>query len=368
MINHRKQGERTKSLRDDREYAMPLATQTRAVVKRAFVAYWRTPDYIMGKFILHIATGLFNTFTFYHIGYSQIDFQSRLFSIFMTLTISPPLIQQLQPKFLEFRNMFSSRENKSKIYSWFAFTTAAVIVEVPYSIVAGSVYFCTWWFGAVGRHASALASGYTFLMILLFELYYVGFGQAIATFAPNELLASLLVPLFFLFIVSFCGVVVPPGALPYFWRSWMYWLTPFHYLLEGFLAVATHGRPVVCQTTEFARFTPPPGTSCQEYTQQQTLALGGYVQTGANGLCELCAYKNGDEYARSFDVYYSHIWRDFGITLGFVLFNYAVVYVSTWLRFKGKKPWAGIFTGLAQKKVRHPKDSEKMKGHGEAEV
>jgi ATP-binding cassette, subfamily G (WHITE), member 2, SNQ2 len=345
MIKDRNHAEINKSLKDDREYAMPLSTQTMAVVKRTFVAYWRMPDYIMGKFVLHIATGLFNTFTFYHIGYSQIDFQSRLFSIFMTLTISPPLIQQLQPKFLEFRNIFQSRENNSKIYSWFAFTTAAVIVELPYSLVAGSVYFCTWWFGAIGRHVSAFASGYTFIMLMLFELYYVGFGQAIASFAPNELLASLLVPIFFLFVVSFCGVVVPYVALPYFWRSWMYWLTPFHYLLEGLLAVGTHGQPIVCETTEFARFSPPPGRTCQEYTRQQTAAMGGYVQTGLDGLCELCAYKNGDEFSSGFNIYYSHIWRDFGIMIGFVVFNFAVVYVSTWLRFKGKNPLKGVLRG-----------------------
>jgi ATP-binding cassette subfamily G (WHITE) protein 2 (SNQ2) len=81
------------AVRDDREYAMPLSTQIVSVAKRSFVAYWRTPEYMIGKFALHIFTGLFNTFTFWKIGNSQIDMQSRLFSIFMTLTISPPLIQ-----------------------------------------------------------------------------------------------------------------------------------------------------------------------------------------------------------------------------------------------------------------------------------
>ena len=369
MINDRNHAELSDSLKDDREYAMPLSTQTMAVVKRSFVAYWRTPEYLIGKFMLHIVTGLFNTFTFYHIGYSTIDFQSRLFSIFMTLTISPPLIQQLQPKFLEFRNIFQSRENNSKIYSWFAFTTAAVIVEFPYSIVAGSIYYCCWWFGAVGRHVSAFASGYTFIMLMLFELFYVGFGQAIASFAPNELLASLLVPIFFLFVVSFCGLVVPYVALPYFWRSWMYWVTPFHYLLEGFLAVATHDQPVVCQATEFARFTPPAGQTCQEYTRAQISAMGGYVQTGVDGLCELCQYKNGDEFAKGFNVYYSHIWRDFGIFLGFVVFNFAIVYVSTYLRFNGKNPLKGVFAGLKHKrKVMGKKDDERREEKSEVQV
>jgi ATP-binding cassette subfamily G (WHITE) protein 2 (SNQ2) len=66
----------------------------------------------------------------------------------------------------------------------------------------------------------------------------------IAALAPNELLASLLVPVFFTFVISFCGVVVPAMALPHFWHSWMYWLTPFHYLLEGLLGLVVHNVPI----------------------------------------------------------------------------------------------------------------------------
>ena len=347
MISERSHAEPSSSLKDDREYAMPLMTQVMAVIKRFLIAYWRTPDYIIGKFMLHIVTGLFNTFTFYHVGYSSIDMQSRLFSIFMTLTISPPLIQQLQPKFLDFRNIFEKREGNSKIYSWFAFVTGAIVAEIPYSIVAGGIYFCCWWFGAIGRNTSAFASGYTFLLLLLFELYYVSFGQAIASFAPNELLASLLVPIFFLFVVAFCGVVVPAMALPEFWRSWMYWLTPFHYLLEGFLAVAVHDQPVICSTDEFARFPAPPGETCQSYTDSFIQQTGGYVQTGLDGICEFCQYANGDEFAIGFSVFYSNIWRDFGIFAAFCVFNYFVIYVCSWFylgswkKLKPKKANAG---------------------------
>ena len=214
MISSRRNAASGKSANDDREYAMPLSTQMSAVIKRTFTNYYRSPEYLIGKFMLHIVTGLFNTFTFYHIGFEQIDMQSRLFSIFMTLTISPPLIQQLQPKFLQFRNLYQGREANSKIYSWVAFVTGAVLVELPYSILAGTIYFQCWWWGAIGHRTTKFDSAYTWMLLMLFEIYYVGFGQAIASFSPNELLASLLVPIFFLFVVSFCGVVVPFAALP----------------------------------------------------------------------------------------------------------------------------------------------------------
>ncbi|KAI6354773.1 hypothetical protein MCOR25_008459 [Pyricularia grisea] len=340
MISQRQKVEQTDSLRDEREYAMPLSTQMSAVVRRSFVSYWRNPGYLVGKFMLHILTGLFNCFTFFRIGFASIDYQNRLFSIFMTLTICPPLIQQLQPVFIDSRQIFQWRENKAKIYSWSAWVTGAVLAEIPIAILAGAVYFNCWWWGIFGWRdiMPGSSSAFAFLMVVLFELYYVSFGQAVAAFAPNKLLASLLVPLFFTFIISFCGVVVPPAQIPTFWREWMYWLSPFHYLLEALLGVAVHDQPLQCQPDEFARFEPPPGSSCEEYAGQYVQQAGGRLQTGQGGMCELCQYADGDQFAASFSVYYSNRWRDVGIFCGFIVFNYFVVYLATWLKFKGKNP------------------------------
>lgn len=49
----------TNSMTDDtREYAMSLGTQVYAVVHRSFVSYWRTPEYMIGKFVLHVFVSL----------------------------------------------------------------------------------------------------------------------------------------------------------------------------------------------------------------------------------------------------------------------------------------------------------------------
>lgn len=66
---------------------------------------------------------------------------------------------------------------------------------------------------ALGRGATPLATGYSWMMMMLFEMFYVGFGQMIAAFAPNELLASILVPLFFLFVVVWVQIPVLMGAI-----------------------------------------------------------------------------------------------------------------------------------------------------------
>lgn len=89
----------------------------------------------------------------------------------------------------------------------------------------------------------------------------------------------------------------------------MYYLTPFRYLLEGFLSVAVHGREVRCASNELARFAAPPGQTCQSYTEAFIQTAGGYVQDGADGLCEFCQYANGDQFV-SFHLSISFIQAD----------------------------------------------------------
>ncbi|KAJ0419394.1 ABC-2 type transporter-domain-containing protein [Aspergillus carlsbadensis] len=351
IIESRRGGEQERDKDDGREYAMPIWTQIVVVTKRSFIAYWRTPEYTIGKFALHIFTGLFNSWTFWQLGNSYIDMQSRLFSVFMTLTISPPLIQQLQPRFLHFRGLYESREANSKIYSWTAFVTSAILPELPYSIIAGSIYFNCWYWG-IWFPRDSFSAGFTWMMLSLFELYYIGFGQFIAALSPNELFASLLVPSFFTFIVAFCGVVVPYVALPTFWQSWMYWLTPFHYVLEAFLGVLVHQVPMECVEREDARFSLPPGSSsCQEYAGGFTSQAGGYVTDVGGGMCAYCLYSDGDEFASSFNVYYSHKWRDYGIVWAFIMFNFAATFLFSWLYLHGVNDMKRRFSARKTKKA-----------------
>lgn len=131
----------------------------------------------------------------------------------------------------------------------------------------------------------------------------------------------------------------------------MYWLSPFHYLLEAFLGAAIHDQPVICSDDEYARFSAPPGRTCEEYAGSYVAQAGGYLRTATDGQCEYCQYATGDQFGAGFSVYYSHIWRDFGIFCGFIAFNYAIIYVATWLRFRAKNPLKPLL-----RKIQKPKE------------
>lgn len=135
----------------------------------------------------------------------------------------------------------------------------------------------------------------------------------------------------------------------------MYYLTPFRYVFAGFLAVAVHGRPLVCAANELARFPAPPGQTCQSYTAPFIAQAGGYVQTGTDGLCEFCQYASGDEFAAGFNVYYSDKWFYYGVFWAFCVFNFAVVFFGSWLYLGGAKKIRGVLMRLR---------GGKMKGRG----
>lgn len=92
----------------------------------------------------------------------------------------------------------------------------------------------------------------------------------------------------------------------------MYWMSPFHYLLEGLLGLVTHNIPITCTESELARFAAPAGQTCESYAGPYAAQAGGYVTTLSGGLCGFCQYANGDEFAASFNVYYkvSRSWCD----------------------------------------------------------
>ena len=142
--------------------------------------------------------------------------------------------------------------------------------------------------------------------MLLLEAFYVTFGIALAAMSPNEISASFLVPIFFQFIVRFCGAFIPPSDLPAFWKEWMYPLTPFTYLLEGMLGLVIHEVGVECARDELAVFRRPPlfgGTGlagCNAYAGDWVKMAGtGYLvdlSEEEGGLCGYCRFKDGDEF------------------------------------------------------------------------
>lgn len=201
---------------DGHEFAEPLWTQTRLVTQRMNIALFRNSDYINNKFALHVASALFNGFTFWMIGNSVTDQKLVLFALFNFIFVAPGVIAQLQPLFIDRRDIFEVREKKSKMYSWVAFVTGNIVSELPYLVICAVLYFVCFYY-TCGFPSQASKAGGVFFVMLTYELVYTGIGQFVAAYAPNAVFATLVNPLLIGTLVSFCGVLVPYTQIQAFW-------------------------------------------------------------------------------------------------------------------------------------------------------
>jgi ABC-type multidrug transport system ATPase subunit/ABC-type multidrug transport system permease subunit len=325
---------------DGFEFAMPLWEQTKIVTQRMNVSIWRNTDYINNKFALHIGSALFNGFSFWMIGDTVADLQLRLFTVFNFIFVAPGVIAQLQPLFIERRDIYETREKKSKMYSWIAFVTGLIVSELPYLCVCAVLYFVCWYY-TVGFPTDSNKAGATLFVMLMYEFVYTGIGQFIAAYAPNAVFASLANPVIIGTLVSFCGVLVPYAQIQPFWRYWIYYLNPFNYLMGSLLTFTTFSAAVHCAEAEFAIFDPPSGQTCQQYLGPYQMGMGArtnLTNPDATSACRVCEYRSGSDYLYTInlqDYYYG--WRDAGIVVLFAVSSYAMVYLLMKLRTKRSK-------------------------------
>ncbi|KJJ34488.1 hypothetical protein AFLA70_519g000610 [Aspergillus flavus AF70] len=325
---------------DDNEFATPLWTQIKIVTQRMNIALYRNTDYVNNKFILHIISALFNGFSFWKTGDTVGDLQMRLFTIFNFIFVAPGVVNQLQPLFIERRDIYDAREKKSRMYSWKAFVTGLIISEFPYLCICGVLYFVCWYY-TVGFPSDSNKAGASFFIVLLYEFIYTGLGQLIAAFAPNATFAALANPVILGTLVAFCGMLVPYSQITVFWRYWLYYLNPFTYVTGGLLTFNIFSANVECSSKEFAIFDPPSGQTCAQYLASYMAGTGSRTNlvnpTSTTG-CRVCQYRHGSDYLATLNLNdYFYGWRDIGITVIFILSSYVTVFVMMRLRTKASK-------------------------------
>lgn len=325
---------------DGHEFATPLWEQIKLVTQRMNVSLYRNTDYVNNKFALHVGSALFNGFTFWMIGNTVADLQLRLFTIFNFIFVAPGVINQLQPLFIDRRDIYEIREKKSKMYSWIAFVTGLIVSEFPYLCICAVLYFLPWYY-TVGFPSDSNKAGGFFFVVLLYEFVYTGIGQFVAAYAPNAVFASLVNPLVISVLVSFCGVLVPFANIQEFWREWLYYLDPFNYLMGSLLVFAVFDADVTCAKGEFALFDTPNNQTCADYLSEYLVGFGArtnLVNPDDTAACRVCQYRRGSDYLATLNLgKYEDGWRDAAIVVIFAISSYVMVYLLMKLRTKASK-------------------------------
>ncbi|KAJ5771732.1 hypothetical protein N7520_002261 [Penicillium odoratum] len=325
---------------DGHEFAASMWTQVKLVTHRMNISLYRNTEYIDNKFAMHISLALLNGFSFWMIKDRLIDLQKNLFTVFNFIFVAPGVIAQLQPLFIDRRDIYETREKKSKMYHWAPFVAGLIISEIPYLIFCALLYYVCWYF-TCGLPTAPGNAGSVFFVVVMYECLYTGIGQMIAAYAPNAVFASLVNPLLITTLVSFCGVMVPYNQIEPFWKYWMYYIDPFNYLMSSLLVFTTWSKPITCTSDEIALFDPPVNRTCREYlaTYQQGMGVGTHLlNPSANADCRVCQYATGGDYLKTLNLAEEYFgWRNAGIVVAFVIGIYGLVFLMMKLRTKATK-------------------------------
>ncbi|KAM9955245.1 hypothetical protein ACTFIW_000745 [Dictyostelium discoideum] len=323
-----------------REYATSLTYQTIEVYKRLNLIWWRSPGYSYGTFIQSALVGLINGWTFYNLQDSANDMNQRIFFIFNVTMLGILLMFLVLPQFITQQDYFK-RDYASKFYHWLPFALSIIVVELPFVLVSGTIFFfCSFW--TAGLNSDDASTNFFFwLIFMLFLFYCVGFGQAIGAVCINITVALNLLPVLIIFLFLFCGVLVIPDEIPHFWK-WVYHLNPCTHFLEAMVTNVLKHVNVVCTTDDLIKFVKPSSFStCSDYAFEflngSNHSVSGSVQSLGGDNCGYCLYKNGEEYYSKLGWSYDNRWRGFGIIAGYFVLNIFLVVLFVFLTRKGKR-------------------------------
>ncbi|CAL9737869.1 pleiotropic ABC efflux transporter of multiple drugs [Monosporozyma servazzii] len=311
------------------EFATDLITQTKLVTIRLFQQYWRSPEYLWSKFFLTIIDELFIGFTFFKADRSMQGLQNQMLSIFMFVCIFNPLLQQYLPNFVQQRDLYEARERPSRTFSWKAFIFAQIFAEVPWNILAGTIAYFIYYY-PVGFYSNASYADQLHERGALFWLFSTAFfvyvsstGLLVISFNEVDANAANLASLAFTMALSFCGVMVTKDGLPRFW-IFMYRVSPLTYLVDGMLSIGVANVPITCGKNEYLKFTPANNMTCAEYMKPYLETAGtGYLQDPqATDECSFCQYSSTNDYLATVGCSYDNRWRNWGIFICYIAFNY----------------------------------------------
>ncbi|PYH42416.1 pleiotropic drug resistance family ABC transporter [Aspergillus saccharolyticus JOP 1030-1] len=319
------------------EFAAPFHIQLYECLVRVFAQYYRTPTYIWSKAALSVLTALYIGFSFFHASNSLQGMQNQMFSIFMLMTIFGNLCQQIMPHFCAQRSLYEVRERPSKTYSWQAFMTANILVELPWNTLMAVLMFVCWYYpigmynNAKPTHAVNERSALMFLLIWVFLLFTSTFAHMVIAGIELAETGGNIATLLFSLCLIFCGVLATPDEMPGFW-IFMYRVSPFTYLISAMLSTGISGTTAVCEAVEYLTFDPPNNETCAEYMQAYISTAGGYLQDpSATSNCQFCTISDTDTFLASVVSYYKDAWRNFGLMWVYIAFNIVAAVGIYWL-------------------------------------
>ncbi|XDG06936.1 hypothetical protein ABKA04_006551 [Annulohypoxylon sp. FPYF3050] len=300
-----------KHVRPKSPYTISLPMQIRLTTKRAYQRIWNDKSATASQAMLNIIIALIVGSVFYGTADITDTFKARGSVLFLAVLINA--LSTLS----EIISLYSQRPivEKHASYAFYHPATeaiAGIVADIPIKFALAVAFNLVLYFLAGLRRE---AGNFFLYFLITFMLTFVmsGIFRTMAAVTRTVSQAMSLAGIMVLMLVIYTGFVI---AVPQMgaWFGWLRWLNPVFYAFEILVANEFHNREFNCIT-----FIP----DYKNATGNEFICSAVGAQAGKLTV-------NGDDYiSANYEYYFSHVWRNFGILIAFLIFFMSLYITAT---------------------------------------
>ncbi|KAF7126903.1 hypothetical protein RHSIM_Rhsim11G0102000 [Rhododendron simsii] len=210
--------------------------QFKSCLWKQHLSYWRSPSYILNRFMYSLITSLLFGILFWDQG-RKLDNQQNLFNVLgaafsVVFSLGINNCKSILPYVSTERSVLY-RERFAGMYGSWAYALAQVTVEIPY-ILAQAIAFVIITYPMIGYYWSICKVLWYFYIVLCTFMYFTFLGMLLIAMTPEFHIAIILQSPLFATCILFSGFFIPQPQIPKWW-IWMYYLAPTSWTVKGLL-------------------------------------------------------------------------------------------------------------------------------------
>lgn len=310
-MREQKHVRQAKHSRPKSPYIISPWMQVKANTKRAYQRIWGDISATMAATVSNLIMSVIIGSIFFGTPDTTAGFYSKGSVLFMAI------LMNALTAIAEINSLYNQRPivEKHASYAFYHPSTeaaAGILSDIPIKFVTATCFNLILYFMAGLRREPSQFFLY-FLITFISTFVMSGVFRTLAAVTKTISQAMALSGVMVLALVIYTGFVITvPDMHP--WFSWIRWINPIFYAFEILIANEFHGRRFKC-----ANIFPPVGS-----------------QGGKTFVCNVAGAIAGEEFvsgdafiAANYQYHYSHVWRNFGILIAFLVFFMAIYFVAT---------------------------------------
>ncbi|KAL4900736.1 hypothetical protein BDW74DRAFT_92620 [Aspergillus multicolor] len=313
-FNRSRAAEKAKSTRASSPYTLSYPMQIRLCLYRGFLRLKGDMSMTLATTIGNSIMALIISSIFYNMNGTTEKFFARGALLFFAILLNA-FSSALEILTLWQQRPIVEKHFKYALYHPSAEAISSMIVDLPAKVLVSIVfniilYFMTNLRRTAGHFFIFYLFSFTTTLVMSNIFRWIG--------AISRSMAQAMVPssIFMLILVIYTGFTIPVRNM-HPWFKWLNYLNPIGYAFESLMVNEFSHRRFDCALYV------PSGDGYNDVPSQSRICSGNGAVAGED-------YIDGDTYLNTqFEYYYSHLWRNYGILLGFMFFFLAAYIISS---------------------------------------